>query len=758
MKRSMILESDIKKRGALALVVIAVVIMTMCVILVKHGYEISENEVNSYLSEISQQTSYKVNQRIELNMDKLKNIGSTVKYLNQKDYVAYFQEELNNSAYKWIAWVSENGSAVLIDGRTIDMSELEAVQNALHGTAGINGELYEFDGMLGALYAVPYLNEGSNQALVGWVPTNTMELLLHTDTFDGTGFSHIVSQNGNFILHSKNKNAVVNGNNFFDVIEEQGEIDSKYSLSRMKNDLKEGKEGVIEFTINGEEKRMLIYKPLNEGNWYIFSIVPPDIYSAQISAYISQSVLTVAVVVCLLFLFLFSILWIVTKRKNKEIYDIAFLDPVTGGFTQARMEIELAEKMNRFEPFSFVSLDLKKFKLINDMFGSTEGNKVLKYVYHCIKDSLYDGEYVARVRDDNFNIVFRTVDKDTISKRLTKISESINEFNKKRKTPYYIQTVCGTYIVNNREDNIIIIRDRANSARKRNKQNGILLCDNLFYNDLERINMLKEKEIEDTMDKALENHDFKVFLQPKVNLKTGKVSGAEALVRWIDPIKGMIYPNDFIPLFERNGFILKLDLYVFEEVCKLLQKWKNEGRTLYPISVNLSRNHLHQKDFLEDYERIQKKYDVSPELLEIELTETVVFENLSLLKKVIDNIHEIGFLCSMDDFGSGYSSLNILKEIPVDGLKLDRIFFDKKLDQRSKDVIQSVIELAEKLNMATVAEGIETIPQVEILQKMKCDMIQGYVFDKPMPIAEFEDKYRNNPDMIKAISRDKQEK
>lgn len=219
------------------------------------------------------------------------------------------------------------------------------------------------------------------------------------------------------------------------------------------------------------------------------------------------------------------------------------------------------------------------------------------------------------------------------------------------------------------------------------------------------------------------------------------------LVRWIDTEKGIIYPNDFIPLFEKKDLFLN-QIYIFEEVCKLLRKWINDKKKVYPICINLSQNHLHEKDFLREYEKIQKKYDIPPELLEIELTEAVVFENLTLLKEVINKIHKMDFLCSMDDFGSRYSSLNVLKEIPVYVLKLDCIFFDKKVNQRGYDVIESIIGLAQKLNMAIVAEEIETILQIEILPKMGCDMIQGYVFDKPMPISEFERKYKDNPILL----------
>ena len=231
------------------------------------------------------------------------------------------------------------------------------------------------------------------------------------------------------------------------------------------------------------------------------------------------------------------------------------------------------------------------------------------------------------------------------------------------------------------------------------------------------------------MQQALENGEFIVYLQPKINLEKIEIVGAEALVRW-NSQDGLISPGEFIPFFEKNGFIVKLDLYVFDCVCRLLQDWENRGIAPIPISVNLSRNHLLDPQFLKKYEAIQKTYGIASHLLEFELTETVVFENLELLKNVIAQIHAAGFQCSMDDFGSGYSSLNVLKEIPVDILKLDGAFFDKEGDPRGNDVVETAIELARKLGMKTVAEGVETFTQVEFLRNADCDMVQGYILPK----------------------------
>lgn len=204
-------------------------------------------------------------------------------------------------------------------------------------------------------------------------------------------------------------------------------------------------------------------------------------------------------------------------------------------------------------------------------------------------------------------------------------------------------------------------------------------------------------------------------------------------------MEGMIFPNEFIPLFEKNGFIVELDLYMFEQVCKLVEKWNKKGYRKIPVSVNMSRGHFSVPGFFDQYKEILKRYDVPEESIEIELTESLFYNEMSMLKDLIDQIHEVGMLCSIDDFGSGYSSLNMLKDVEVDALKLDRVFFtDVEDNKRSKSVINSVLNLAQDLDLRTISEGVEVRSQVDYLKQVSCDYIQGYVFAKPMPVAEFE--------------------
>ncbi|MEG0641404.1 MAG: EAL domain-containing protein [Clostridium sp.] len=255
---------------------------------------------------------------------------------------------------------------------------------------------------------------------------------------------------------------------------------------------------------------------------------------------------------------------------------------------------------------------------------------------------------------------------------------------------------------------------------------------------------IEDKEIENIMYQSLNNREFIFYLQPKHNLNSLEISGAEALVRWLHPTKGILSPYEFIPLFERNGFIINLDIFIFEEVCKKIFEWEVNGVPLVPISVNISRLHLKNPNFIDEYRRIINIYKTPPSLIEIEITESAVFDNMDILLSIMKEFKLIGFKISMDDFGTGYSSLNMLREIPVDVLKLDRDFLSGgHLLERTRIVIQGVMWIAKKLDIVVVSEGVETKEQVEFLKEIGCPMAQGYYFNKPMPVHEFEEKLLN---------------
>lgn len=730
-----------KKQKYIILVVILAVItciITISMVLITEGNKLANEEVEEYLSELSYQTSYKVSQRVDTNLNTLSSLSDEINIVAESEVDNIIANTLAHSAFEDIGYINDQGIFLMSNGNQVDISQTSVMNSLREGKSSVSSDLFKMsDGKEGVIYSVPS-NHNDYIALAGWIPTDTMVLLMHTDTFEGIGFSHVVATNGDYILKSDNENAYLNkGSNFFTELEKSGATKVEADVQNMKKNLLNNEGGTIEYEIEGE-KRSLTYVALENTNWYLLSIVPSNIYVHGLNQFTNNSIISIAIISVILFTALTVAIMFVTSRKNKVISDIAYVDPVTNGYTKNRFEVSIRKKMKEFTPFSYIMIDVRKFKLINDLKGSKGGDDVLRHVYKCIVKHLKDDEFAARMQADNFEIVFNTIDKDEITERLTLIAEEINKFNESRATPYYLPIDCGIYVVENLDDDLIIIRDRANSARKNNKENSQThLCSCIFYNDLKRLQMVQEKEIDNAMEKALINEEFEVYLQPKINVNTNKVAGAEALIRWDSPTMGFMSPDKFIPYFEKTGFIIKLDLFVFEKVCKQLREWIDQGVDPIPISVNLSKRDLYDYDYLKRYKKIQKQYDIPSHLLEIEFTETLFFENFELLKRSIKEVHDAGYQCSIDDFGSGYSSLALLKEIEVDILKLDKTFFDNVSSERADKVVEHVIALAKDLNMLTIAEGVETVIQVERLKKMKCDLIQGYVYYKPITIEKF---------------------
>lgn len=742
------LNSSNKKRVfslTTALAIMSALVILLCFFMVEQSNRMIREDTTRYLSEISRQASYKVNEQVSFKLSALSAAAENLMLFDpypaglSQSYLANVEDQYS---FIWIGYAGKDRMLVSNEAEAWDVSDIPVIQDAFEGKAGVSDSLItNKSGNRGVLYAVPCRSgEEVTGVLAGWASTEDMKDFLAAETFGGQGFSHIIDRYGNFIIRSENPHAKLEDDSIYDALGGRARMLDGGSVEELKANIRSNKTYHLHVMLDGSIDEDMNYVPLDNGGWYLVSVVPGGVYSGMINSFTQQAIaLNMAIFV--IFLTLTIVVVFFDNRKNKQIERIAYEDPVTGGFTAPRFDLEISRLSDDFRPYAFLSLDIRKFKLINDAFGSTDGNRVLKHTHDVILRHLNPGEYASRISADTFNILFLTTDQEEISRRINSIAEDLNAFNRIQKTPYYLPIDCGIYIVKNPAEDIITIRDRANTARKHNKGTGngghqLFSC--VFYSDVERIQLLKEKEIENRMEGALEQEEFVVYLQPKVDLETGCISGAEALVRWQTPDQGLIPPNDFIPFFEKNGFIRKLDLYVFEKVCRLLRDWIDRGLEPVPVSVNLSRVHLQVPDFLDKFKELQERYQIPPRLLEIELTETMVFENLEFLKQVVDDIHSMGFTCSMDDFGSGYSSLNVLKDVPVDILKLDRVFFDKDNDVRGNDVIESVIHLAKKLGMATISEGVETHPQVEFLKQVNCDMVQGYVFSRPLPIENFE--------------------
>lgn len=429
------------------------------------------------------------------------------------------------------------------------------------------------------------------------------------------------------------------------------------------------------------------------------------------------------------------------KDVSEEIRSSAALryhqdyDALTGAPNLERFTEEVSRLLlwDNGHNHAIIVFDIERLKVINDLYGIRMGDLALIHVANTLRDMVVTPNVYCRMHSDVFSVCVTYENKGDIIRFIERLKKKIenNQFSFDLKTSY------GVYLPDeNNSLAVNIMCDRAALAKKSIKDNVMQFC--AFYDEEYRAEIMKNSEIEAEMEQALAEHQFMMYLQPKFSLETGEIVGAEVLTRWKHPKKGMIQPNDFIPLFERNGFIIKLDEYMWEEACKAIHAWRQEGRREFPISVNVSRYHIYNRNIEQVLNRLLEQYDLTPGALSLEITETMFFDNQSELYFLLNHLQEMGFRLEVDDFGSGYSSLNMLRNVPVDVLKIDKGFLDDTLNsEKGKIVIRHTIAMAKALQLQIIAEGVETEEHVQFLKSSQCDIAQGFYFAKPMTLEEF---------------------
>ncbi|MEG1632621.1 MAG: EAL domain-containing protein [Oscillospiraceae bacterium] len=420
----------------------------------------------------------------------------------------------------------------------------------------------------------------------------------------------------------------------------------------------------------------------------------------------------------------------------KELQYLAEYDALTGIYNKTKFFDATHEMLSEAEGENFVFLrfDVDRFQLINSFFGTAEGDKLLVYIAEHIAADAANFKKVTfgRIESDIFGFCMPYEPKST-----EYMVERSKRLLVKYNPNYDIVPSVGIYIIDDNSIPVEEIYNRATLAAKTCKGNYIDYY--AYYNERMSLALTIEQEITNDMNFALENGQFEIYFQPQYNIHTNLPCGAEALVRWMHPKKGMLSPGVFIPIFERNGFITKLDYYVWEQACKCLHEWEEQGITPYPISVNVSRVNVYNPQLPELLLGLVRKYHVSPALLDLELTESAYTDNPVAMRKTMTMLRSYGFTVMMDDFGSGYSSLGLLKDIMIDILKIDMLFLSRtEIPGRGENIIASVIRMAKWLNIPVIAEGAETAEQVDFLRSVGCDYAQGYYFARPMPREDYE--------------------
>jgi diguanylate cyclase (GGDEF)-like protein len=691
-----------------------------------------KEEIANNIAEVNRQVKARISTYIDNNMSKLDNINAYIEYnknkygdqYDEKSLLETFNKSKAPNSLEEVAIVSKDGyinygyDKVYVGDKKFFKESIKGKSYISKPIKGIIGEKNHI------VYSKPIvINNKIDGVLVGLSNYKGVALTLKQNIYSDKGSLYVVDKSGNILIgDDKNQKAV-----------KELYINSRYledKESKMKrSDCKHAKEGSFN---NG---RIYFCYNLIEGTdgWYLVSIVPINKVFNSLNNIIRISLITIVLVI---------VLYIANSymkyiKNEKALTEAIYIDSLTNIRNRKKFKIDCEEKLRNSksdERYILITIDVNKLKFINEVFGYKEGDNVIKSIGSNLTTLNYDNIH-GRISDDTFGLMFKLEKCIDLETKLTNLYDHI-KIVCSSKSELNIKLNMGVYLIQDSKEEIDKIIDNANIARiesKKIKEDKYYIYDESLKNKIDQ-----EITIESDLKSGLESGEFKVVYQPKVDIHTEQIVGAESLIRWIHNRKGFISPEVFIPIAERNGDIDLIGKWVLESVCKDIRECKLNGEKVVPISINLSRVELYNVDLIPHIKNTIKKYDIEPELIEIEITETAALNDVEYINNRIHQIKELGIKVSMDDFGTGTSTLSNLKLIDIDILKIDRtMVLDLENDKKTYYIIKTIIRLAKKFNFKVVCEGVESTKQVEMLREINCDMIQGYVFFKPLNLLDF---------------------
>lgn len=744
--------------SAVAAILIAIFVVFASVFMV-HIMDALDDTVNKYIDRTVTQKCEIVESAINNDISTVKNFAACLTDYKSADENVLIRKikELENSSETIESFViaDENGDVITSKRIEKNISARDYYQKAMNGEVNVSKAIFsEPDGKMVNVIAVPVY--GDYQRIIGVVAgicdAGSYDALLDM-SFSGNGSDsngYVLNSDGEVVMSGDNAlgDNVPMGDLFFSsnllaVVDENVKSTVKDNFAKVNGS------GIIKSYCKGEKYIAYYCGFTNSNDLHYLLIFKEDVVAAQQYHYAVMNILMYIFFVVILLVVIAAYVVIVRvsfrrlKKANAEVSRIAYTDRLTGYSTWDKFVIDSKKLLqHEYRRYALVSFDIDKFKAINDMYGHEEGNRVLKLIADTVNRNLQDGETFSRINSDNFYIFMIYHGDDDISRRVISLIQAIEY----EVTEFVPVLSFGIYRIIDKNVSIRRMGDLADIAKRTVKYGDDSAY--AFYNESMLEEMREEKRIENEMQAALDTHEFCVFYQPKVSLDGNvNLAGAEALVRWIKD-GTVISPGKFIPLFEKNRFIIKLDFYIMDQVCQKIKYWQKYYKDLL-ISVNMSRVHLKDPQFVEKLNDICVSHGVSTSSIEIEITESAAYESLDVLTTVFKQLKDYGFHISIDDFGSGYSSLNMLKDLPADVLKIDRAFLaESNSDKRANDILGHVIRMASSLGMHTICEGIETDEQAKLLGGLGCEMAQGFYFAKPMPSDSFEEILKGHSKII----------
>ncbi len=646
--------------------------------------------------------------------------------------------------FVYATYVSNRGIKYHADGN-LNLATLEAYSAAVDGGVGItvyrnfDPERYNDE----ICFATAVQKNGVVQGyLIGVANASRMFDSFSSNLSTMVTERYLTDGVGNIVAYVKNDIIYDGtGKNIFDILTMDALDD--YAAEQIRdevlNEISRSDITSRQISVNGR-KGYALYKQLSgSSGWNIFYLVYSDDVRAAIMPVLIESFAVMVVVILIMAIMAVFVIHYI-QGEQKKVFDLAYIDDLTRAPNENAFKERATELLleNPEVPYMLTCFDIQNFRYINEGYGHLKADMLLRDIASALRESYSYNETFGRLSADRF--VGLCVDDERTAERKEFVTERMAKASEEIGMKYPIKFKTGIYYIRDRKEAIADMIDKANLARK--SVDVSMRSLEAEYRDQLMEETRKQERVESRMHEALDKGEFRPYLQPKWNMITDQISGAEALIRWVDSTGQIIPPGEFIPVFEKNGFIEQIDFYMLDEICKYIRRMIDEGREVYPVSINQSRYLLYDPNYIMKVQEIMLKYRVPKGLIELEITETVFFNEKERMLEVMRNLKEFNMNLSIDDFGSGYSSLNLLRDIPFDVLKIDRGFLDESAQSETgKWILRKIVEMAEGLNLKVICEGVETHDQVEMLLDIGCIYAQGFLYSRPIALDDFMEKY-----------------
>lgn len=732
-------KKEVYTRGSM--IVIAAGIILIAVIFCADGVKTKvRGHIMDNMQVISEQNALVIDSQIESIQKLMVSMSYELQKYSGEDkdtILQYLESYVDVYGLKRIGFAYPNGMAYTTDGYRKDLSFRTFFKNGMQGHSCISGVITDVMGEPEDIivFSVPVCNQTGNKIVGVLFLTFRSDMLwkqLKVTSMNGEAESFVVRSDGTLLTSFKG-NFMNDEFNIFKAMRHYPQENRK-AVEQIQSDMKQRNFGRT--VIFDEARYFLSYVPIDtttikdDETWYVVTLVQESLLEERLKVIWSEMERLIAILVTTLLFVLIG--YVYSYRKQQKILTkLAYCDPVTQGDNYESFKEK--QRNNKDMSGFLVTMDIKEFRNINNICGEKIGDDVIRSIWQVLLENVRPHELKAHISADRYIMFFEIDNREILSVRIENLTKEINKIAQELNTPR-IMPYFGIYETFHSEtlEKEYSCANQAKALAKLQKAPNYA-----FYEDVNIEEQMEKQLIESRFLTAIDNREFEVWFQPKYNPDDDSIVGAEALVRWRKEDGTLIPPNRFIPLFEQNGMIAKLDTYMFEMVCVQQRKWKDKFGKTIPVSVNVSRASLYCTDIVERYKRILEKFKLTPKYIHLEITESATIKN-SEIHRLVQEFHAAGFCLLLDDFGNGYSSLASLNDMQFDVLKLDKSLIDHIGEHDGEKLLKYIIKLAHSLRLEITAEGVENQEQVDFLRKLKCDNIQGFYYSKPLPVGEFE--------------------